>query len=304
MSWPSAGGEASRLRNGNASARLQHRLRRLRGPGIELGTGSVAQRKAQPRHIDRHRQPCSRSLPSTTSTGTPSWISLPIFTSVKVEPAQVHRQSDRSIERSKLWRMPDHVLAQRDQRGARQKHCRNRDRQRNSSLPRRRFAAARARRAATLSMSSRSLSICGPPTDVMPSSAVGASGGASAAGIGMSESAAGAAVLRRLSRPVRLWMLRRLRPLPASPSDRRGKGRRRPRMAAAARRRGPRAAMALAPACPIPRGRRPPQFWRRPPMRSWVPRATPDRSGHNAPNGRSTRSRCRRSGKTSRISGR
>ena len=55
MSWPSAGGEASRLRNGRVSNGAQHRLRWQRGPGIDLGAGRVAQREAQPRHIDRRR---------------------------------------------------------------------------------------------------------------------------------------------------------------------------------------------------------------------------------------------------------
>src|SRR5260221_7863477 len=33
----------------------QHRLRRLRGPGIDLGAGRVAKREADPRYIDRRR---------------------------------------------------------------------------------------------------------------------------------------------------------------------------------------------------------------------------------------------------------
>ncbi len=129
MAFRGRGGEPAAERHVFEGAK--HRLRRLRGPGINLGPRRVAKREPQPRHIHRHRYRAhDHALDNQHRDAVMNLVAD--FQIGEGQSPEVHWQPDGTIERCELRRMSHDILAPAEQRRAESYQRNDRERQRNA----------------------------------------------------------------------------------------------------------------------------------------------------------------------------
>ena len=146
-------GEPRAERHGVAGR--QHAAARQRGPGVDLLAALRCAPQKRSRGTSTVRDTVLAIVPSTTSTGTPSCVSVSVVMLAEGEAAQIDRQADRRIERRGLRQRPRlRRRARRSETAMIAISARIAVGRPGSGHDGRRLAASRARRAATVSMSS------------------------------------------------------------------------------------------------------------------------------------------------------